>query len=144
LSTGVTVRGSFFLSGSHANHSGPERIADLLNAEAGFFPFELSGDSEPFTALYNRAQVVVVTLLGESIEAQLDPGYDVATVRDVRLVLSSGHTVIGRVRVYRPLGRDRLSDYARLGDTFRYVETTAATVIVNTSHIVELRETSEA
>jgi hypothetical protein len=144
LSTGVTVRGSFFLSGSQANHARPERIADLLNAEAGFFPFELSGDSAPCTTLYNRAQVVVVTLLEETIEAQLDPGYDVATARDVRIVLSSGHTVIGQVRVYRPVGRDRLSDYARSGDMFRYVETTGATVIVNTTHIVELRETSEA
>ena len=144
LTTGASVRGCFFLSGSRASHAGPERVADLLNAEAGFFPFELNGDAAPYTVLYNRSQVVVVTLLEDTIEAQLDPGYAVATEREVRIVLSSGHTVDGRVRVYRPTGRDRLSDYARGPETFRYVETRSGTVIVNSAHIVELRETSEA
>ena len=32
LSTGAIARGCFFLSGSRANRSGPERVADLLNA----------------------------------------------------------------------------------------------------------------
>jgi hypothetical protein len=144
LTTGATVRGCFFLADSRASHGGPERVADLLNAELGFFPFELNADSTPHTVLYNRTQLVVVTLLEDTIEAQLDPGYSVATEREVRMLLSSGETVHGRVRVYRPTGRDRLSDYARLPETFRYVETDEATLIVNSAHIVELRETSEA
>ena len=45
--------------------------------------------------LYNRAQVVIVTLLEETIEAQLDPGYDVATERVVRVLLSNGDPVRG-------------------------------------------------
>jgi hypothetical protein len=144
LTTGSMVRGCFFLSGSRARQAGPERVADLLNAEEGFFPFELHSDGNPYTVLYNRAQVVVVTLLEETIEAQLDPGYAVAVERTVHMLLSSGHTVDGRVRVYRPAGRDRLSDYARVPETFRYVETDGGTMIVNSAHIVELREISEA
>src|SRR6185503_7996729 len=35
LTTGNTVKGCFFLSGSSASHLGPERVADLLNAETG-------------------------------------------------------------------------------------------------------------
>ena len=73
--------------------------------------------------LYNRSQVVVVTLLEDAVEAQLDPGYAVATEHEVRMLLSTGRTVDGRVRVYRPVGRDRLSDYARAPEMFRYVET---------------------
>src|SRR5438876_1092659 len=144
LTTGTTVRGCFFLADSRASHGGPERVADLLNAENGFFPFELKLDRTPHTVLYNRTQLVVVTLLESTIEAQLDPGYSVATEREVRMLLSNGETVQGRVRVYRPTGRDRLSDYARLSEMFRYVETDEATLIVNSAHIVELRETSEA
>lgn len=144
LTTGSTVRGCFFLAGSAASHSGPERVADLLNAETGFFPFELNAGSAPYTVLYNRRQVVVATLLEETIEAQLDPGYSVATEREVRILLSNGRTVEGRVRVYRPTGRDRLSDYARAPEVFRYVETADRTVIVNADHIVELRETTDA
>src|SRR5258708_9258204 len=109
LTTGATVRGCFFL-GSRASHGGPERVADLLNAEAGFFPFELNADRAPHTVLYNRAQLVVVTLLEDTVEARLDPGYSVATERDVRLLLSNHRTVAGPVRVYRPPGHDRLRD----------------------------------
>ena len=144
LTTGSTVRGVFFLSGSSASHTGPERVADLLNAETGFFPFELTSGTEPYTVLYNRAQLLMVSLLEETIEAQLDPGYSVATERAVRMMLSNGDAVEGRVRVYRPSGRDRLSDYARAGEIFRYVETAGGTVIVNADHIVEIREKSEA
>jgi hypothetical protein len=143
LTTGATVRGCFFLSGSRATHVGPERVADLLNGEQGFFPFEVDPKAVPSTVLYNRSQVVVVTLLEDTIEAQLDPGYAVATERRVHILLSNGHTVDGRVRVYRPTGRDRLSDYARAPETFRYVETADATVIVNSAHIVKLEETGE-
>jgi hypothetical protein len=140
LSTGATVRGCFFLAGGRASHGGPERVADLLNGETGFFPFEMTRGSAAYTALYNRSQLVVVTLLDNTVEVQLDPGYSVATEREVRMLLSNGETVEGRVRVYRPSGRDRLSDYARLPDAFRYVETDDATLIVNSAHIVELRE----
>ena len=144
LATGAIIRGWFFLSWSRATQSGPERVADLLNAETGFFPFELAGETDPRTVLYNRSQVVVVTLLEDAVEAQLDPGYAVAPEREVRMLLSTGRTVDGRVRVYRPAGRDRLSDYARAPEMFRYVETESATVIVNSAHIVELRETHQA
>ena len=144
LTTGTSVRGHFFLSGSSASHAGPERVGDLLNAETGFFPFELTAAGQPHTVLYNRAQLVQVTLLEETVEAQLDPGYSVATERAVRMLLSNGSTVDGRVRVYRPTGRDRLSDYARAPQVFRYVETADGTIIVNADHIVELREKTEA
>jgi hypothetical protein len=144
LTTGATVRGCFFLADGKASHGGPERVADLLNADAGFFPFELNTDSTPYTVLYNRSQLVVVTLLENTIEAQLDPGYTVATEREVRMLLSNGESVEGRVRVYRPSGRDRVSDYARMAEMFRYVETDEATLIINSAHIVELREIGEA
>jgi hypothetical protein len=144
LATGTTVSGCFFLAASNASHSGPERVADLLNAESGFFPFELGDSSSPYTVLYNRGQLVLVSLAGETVEAQLDPGYSVATERHVRILLSNGRSLEGKVRVYRPSGRDRLSDYARAPEVFRYVETAEGTVIVNAEHIVELRETTEA
>jgi hypothetical protein len=143
LTTGAIVRGCFFLSGSSPTHA-PERIADLLNAETGFFPFELHGNEAPHTVLYNRTQLVLVALLETTGEAELAPDYSIARERGVRILLSNGHSVEGLVRVHRPSGRDRLSDYARQPETFRYVETAGGTVIVNADHIVEFRETTEA
>jgi hypothetical protein len=143
LSTGGTIRGWFFLAGSTAMQVGPERIADLLNAETGFFPFDPSNAAPADTIVINRAHVLSVKLLEPATEAQVDPGYDVATERHVAMLLSNGTRLTGSVRVYRPQGRDRLSDYARSAEMFRYVESTGATFIVNTAHVVELRETLE-
>jgi len=143
LSSGGQLRGWFFLSGSSATHVGPERVGDLLNTETGFFPFEVPGGSGADTVLINRPHVIVVKLLEQTTEAQLDPGYVVATERQVRMLLSNGALISGAIRVYRPQGRDRLSDYARSAEMFRYVESARATYIVNSAHIVELRELTE-
>ena len=63
--------------------------------------------------------------------------------RVVSILLSNGQRVDGAVRVYRPEGRDRLSDWTRQPETFRYVETGDATFIVNAAHIVEVSEVPE-
>lgn len=137
LITGATVAGHFFLSGSSQLHAGPERVGELLNLEAGFFPFGTAGGD---TVLLNRTSVLKVALPEHVIEAQLDDGYDVATRRRVELVLSSGEKITGQVAVYRPPGHDRLSDYAQVADSFRYVEQADRTLLINSLHIVSLLE----
>ena len=76
-------------------------------------------------------------------EAALDPGYGVATRRVVSVLLTNGARITGAVRVYRPEGHDRMSDWARQPETFRYIETGDATVVVNFAHIVEVSEIAE-
>ena len=136
LVTGATLSGDFFLAGSSQQHTGPERIGDVMNHDAGFFPFESNGE----TALLNRAHVLKVTLPTQIIEAQLDAGYEVAVRRHVKVVLTTGEAITGHVVVYLPAGRDRLSDYAREDEHFRYVELTDRTVLINSAHIVALTE----
>ncbi len=140
LSNGASVRGSLFVAGSSATHAGPERIKDVLNAEPGFFPFE-GGEADGVrgTTLYNREHVVHVELPGNH-EAALEPGYDVATRRTVSMWLSSGRRLRGVVSVHRPQGRDRLSDFARSSEQFRYLETPDATYLVNVRHLIALIE----
>jgi hypothetical protein len=58
-------------------------------------------------------------------EAARDPGYGVATRRVVSVLLTNGERITGAVRVYRPGGHDRMSDWARQPETFRYIETGA-------------------
>jgi hypothetical protein len=141
LSTGLSERGCFFVAGGSPLHDGPERVGDLLNSEQAFFPFEIHGAEGIRTVLYNRAHVVTV-VVGDD-EASRDPGYGVATQRLVSALLSNGQRVVGTVRVYRPAGRDRLSDWAVQPETFRYIETRDMTIIVNVAHIVEISEVSE-
>jgi len=138
LSSGESRRGCFFLALSSASHAGPERVKDVLNFEPGFLPFETAEPVE--TVLVNRAHLVTVKLVGGADEARLDSGYEVATVRNVVMRLSNRVVLRGSVRVYRPEGRDRLSDYARQTELFRYLESEDGTYIVNSAHIVELSE----
>jgi hypothetical protein len=140
LSTGATLHGSFFLAPATPTQVGPERVADLLNAETGFFPFDPVRGAETGTIVVNRLHVVAVRLLEPVAEAQVAPGYQVATERHVVMTLANGTRLEGSVRVYCPKGRDRLSDWARSGGVFRYVETPDTTFIVNTAHVVEVRE----
>jgi hypothetical protein len=138
LTNGDTVLGCFFVAGSSAHTPGPELVGELLNAEEGFFPFEVHDRGSKRTVLFNRAQVITVTLAEN--EARQDSGYDVARPREIMLRLSNGRRLIGSVRVYRPEGRDRLSDWARNPDRFRYVESDQVTLIVNVAHVIEVSE----
>ena len=142
LSSGQTTHGCFFAAGDSLRHGGPERLIDLLNEEAGFVPFEIHQEDGTRTVLYNRRHIVLVTLAEN--DASLDPGYSVATRRFVSVLLSNGQRVVGAVRVYRPEGRDRLSDWARQPETFRYLETSDMALLLNTAHIVDVSEVPEA
>jgi hypothetical protein len=141
LSSGQLTHGCFFTAGGSARHAGPERVSDLLNSETGFFPFEIDGADGRRTVLFNRSHVVMVAVADP--EASRDPGYSVATRRAVSILLSSGQRVVGAVRVYRPEGHDRLSDWARQPEAFQYVETAEATFIVNMAHIIDVHEVPE-
>lgn len=140
LATGATVRGCFFLWDSNQSRVRPDRIGDLLNECPGFFPFQLEHGG---TALYNRAHIVQVRLPASAREPQLDPGYEVATRHAVTMLLSTGDRITGMVSGSLPEGHDRLSDYARSERTFHYIETGTETLIVNSAHLVELKETDD-
>jgi len=140
LVTNENIKGCFFTAAGSARRDGAERIGDLLNSETGFFPFEIQADGAATTVLYNRIHVIAVRVMDE--EARRDPGYAVATRRVVSILLSNSQRVDGAVRVYRPEGRDRLSDWTRQPEVFRYVEAQDATYIVNAAHIVALTEVS--
>lgn len=138
LSTGQTVRGHFFLGDSTVAGEGPERVDDLLNHTPAFFPFERLDGGFPRVVLYNAAHVSMVSLMAHT--AREVPGYEVATVRKVSLLLSTNHQISGQIRVYLPQGRDRVSDWTRDPATFRYLETTGATLLVNIRHVAEIVE----
>jgi hypothetical protein len=140
LSNGDTLFGCFFLAGASLRSTGRERVIDVLNDDLRFFPFEVHDSGPVRTVLINRAHVTMAILANP--EARRDPGYEIATERAVSICLASGKRLDGSIRVYRPVGRDRLSDWAREPDGFRYVESGDATVIVNVAHVIEVKEIS--
>lgn len=138
LTTGRTIRGSFFLADTTMLGDGPERVDDLLNTTTGFFPFERVDGDHRGVVLYNTTHVALITLFGN--EAREVPGYEVARVRRVALILSNGDRVSGDIRVYAPEGRNRVSDWSHEPAAFRYLETAHGTLLVNIHHVVEIIE----
>jgi hypothetical protein len=143
LSNGTSVRGCFFISGTSRTHSGPEGVKDVLNSESGFFPFAAGHPNHATTILYNRDHVVMVELQDKD-EPRRNPGYDVAIVRNVTMLMSNGARLHGAVHVFRRQGNDRLSDFARAADAFQYLEAEHATYIINVRHLLELAEEPSA
>jgi hypothetical protein len=141
LSNGTSVHGCFFISWNSRTHEGPEGVKDVLNGETGFFPFDARQPEGARTILYNRSHIVFVALADKS-EPHRAPGYDVATQRTVAMLMSNGTRLHGAVRVFRPEGRDRLSDFTRAAEMFHYLEAEHATYIFNVQHVVELTEES--
>jgi hypothetical protein len=138
LVTGESIHGCFFTSGGSTRRHGAERIGDLLNSDTGFFPFEVQVAGMARTVQYNRVHLVAVEVFDD--EARRDSGYEVATRRIVSILLASGRRLEGTVRVYRPGGRDRVSDWTHESEAFRYVEGPDVTLIVNALHIVSVTE----
>jgi hypothetical protein len=139
LSNGTSVHGHFFISGNSRTHAGPEAVRDVLNAEAGFLPFDVQRPAGSMTTLYNRDHIVFAALEDKD-EPRRDPGYDVAIEKIVTMLMSNGTRLRGAVHVFRPHGSDRLSDFSRGPDTFRYLEAENATYIINVHHLIELAE----
>jgi hypothetical protein len=138
MADGHSADGHLFLGDTTTAGDGPERVDDLLNGSTGFFPFERIDGGPRRIVLYNSSHVAVVTLAGH--EAHEVPGYDVATIRRVALLLSTGEQVSGTIQLYLPHGRDRVSDWTRDPALFRYLETADATLLVNIRHVVEITE----
>ena len=85
----------------------------------------------------------MVSLPTPVIEAQLDAGYDVATRRTVKVLLSNGETITGNVVVYPaagPRSAERLRAHRRAFSLRRAAD---RTVLINSAHIVALTEVTE-
>lgn len=143
LSNGDVLQGCIFTAAGVTGHAGPERVSDLLNANPlGFLPLEVRDGADTRTVLLNCAHVVTMSVPDH--EAALDAGYDVATPRFVSMKLSTAERVTGNIRVYRPEGHERVSDWTRQPEVFRYLEASDRTLLVNRNHIVEVSEVLES
>ena len=138
LVNGRTARGAFFLSETAADHAGPERIDELLNAATRFVPFHVDADTgRASVILLNRTQILMVSLPPSEADLVHDSSYEIARREPARLVLSNGERLVGEVHIAG------LSDHARLSDVvnlhmFLHVERPNQTVLVNVDHVVEL------
>ncbi len=142
LTDGREHDGWFFVAGGAARHGGRERIADLLESATGFVPFEMDTATGGQTRLINPRHLVYVVLGSEKLDLHSD--WVIGRRQPVTLWLSNGTRLVGVVYVDRPEGHDRLSDWTRQPDTFRYVESSDGLLLVNAAHVVDLTEADES
>lgn len=141
LTDGREHDGWFFVAGA-ARHGGRERIVDLLESDSGFVPFEMAAGTGAETRLVNPRHLVYVALGAEEVD--LHAQWVSGRRQPVALSLSNGTRLVGVVYVDRPEGHDRLSDWARQPDMFRYVESSDGLLLVNAAHVVDLTEIDES
>jgi len=143
LASGTTVGAVVFLADVTRNGNRPERVGDMLNADPGFFPSEISEAPAPRMTLFNRDHVVVVRLAEPELERELDASNAIAPRRRVTLLMTNGDVLVGELTIVAPEGHTRVSDAASSGERFRYVETESGTFVVNFDHVVEIALSDE-
>src|SRR5258707_15535738 len=98
LANGDSAPGHFFVARNSAHTAGPERVGELLNAEAGFFPFETLDGHGPRPVRDNRRHAIGVALADN--EARRDPGHEAPPERLAPPLLSNGAPPLGPIPVF--------------------------------------------
>ena len=136
LATGATLHGSFFLAASTPTQVGPERVADLLNAETGFFPFDsvVVPRPERSSSTARTSSPCGCSSRSRKRSSRPDTGRDGAPRRDDACQRHAARGVGARLLSEGTRPVERLGAIRRV---FRYLETARHTFIVNTAHVVE-------
>jgi hypothetical protein len=124
-----------FLSEFASTHAGPERISDLLNGEAEFFPaLDPSRDAMCF---FHREAIT-----SARVEASLEPADDTAHTipleHEVEIRLADGALVRGLVTYVLPPDRARVIDFLNEAPRFFRVLEKDVVVLVNKRHVCEV------
>jgi hypothetical protein len=135
LRHGVIHRFAVFLGDFAHDHSGPERLSDLLNDSGDFVPaYDLDSDSMTFL---NREGVLVARLPGHA-ELEVAEQLTLPTEHDVEIVLEDGARLRGLVSYVLPPDHSRLIDF--LNDAplfFRLFEQTSV-ALINKRHVASV------
>jgi hypothetical protein len=135
LRHGVIHRFAVFLGDFAHDHSGPERLSDLLNDSGDFVPaYDLDSDSMTFL---NREGVLVARLPGHA-ELEVAEQLTLPTEHEVEIVLEDGARLRGLVSYVLPPDHSRLIDF--LNDAplfFRLFEQTSV-ALINKRHVASV------
>ena len=122
-----------FLSEFAPNHSGPERLSDLLNGGADFVPaLDLASDNMTFVGRQSIAAARVA--------AEWEPGDDaeMATEHDVEIALVDGTALRGRLSFLLPPERSRLLDHLNDEAPFLRLVESERVALINKRHIARV------
>jgi len=139
LRNSTTLRGRMFLHDIAEKHQGPEKVEDVLNSAAQFFPIAVREGGEK-TVLVNKAQTLYVKVPAE--QGKVQPGVQGAASWAVQVTVEmvQGAPLQGIVYFAQPPGRDRTLDGLNESAPYLCLVQGAAFCYVKLSSVVLVRE----
>ena len=140
LAGGGTRRVAVFLAEFASNHSGAERLSDLLNGGGDFIP---AFDEEAGVMSFVNRAGVAFARASRAVEAEATDDITIPTEQPVEITLADGRTLRGLVSYVLPPERSRLVDFLNEGPPFFALLEEDAVVLVNrrlASRVAVLRD----
>jgi hypothetical protein len=127
LPSGVARRVSVFLAEAAPDHEGAERVSDLLNGGADFFP---AYDEQCGAMTFLNRESVALARVARELEQDASDDIAVPTEHEVEITLVDGTRLQGVVSYLLPPERSRLGDFLnQSAPFFRLVERDFVTLV---------------
>lgn len=139
LKNSTALKGRVFLHEIAARHGGAERVGDVVNSAARFFPLAVSQSGEQ-TLLINKDQVLYLKVPQEPLRVDVRQQGASSWAVQVNLEMLQGAPILGVVYFAQPPGRDRTLDGLNASERFLCVVQDLVFLYVNLSHVVSVRE----
>jgi hypothetical protein len=134
---GRVFRGRVFVPASSSRHEGPMRAEEWMNGAGLFFPFLPDEGEAPI--IFNKAEVVTVTVAGDPERAAAEP---IDVDRGVQVECGE-HVLRGHLHIDMPPNHSRVLDYLNRGDGFLVLYDGDRLHLVqkqNITRVIEMRE----
>src|ERR1700687_53335 len=132
LHQGAVHRFAVFLGDTAHDHTGPERLSDLLNGAGDFVPaYDLDTDAMTFL---NREGVLVARLPGH-VELEGAEQETLPTEHDVEIILDDGAKLRGLVSYVLPSEHSRLIDFLNDAPLFFRLLEQKSVALINKRHV---------
>ena len=134
MTAGGLLDGQAFVADIARDHTGPERLEEMLNEPELFMPLVSKGK----VYILNKRHLLYMTT---SARSEIDYYKSLTTItraEEVRLILRSGRAVTGTLLVEMPAGMSRVQDYLNSNRSFLPVLVRGQLALVSCSGIVSL------
>lgn len=135
----TALEGSFMCSEISSEHTGRERLTDLLNGEEPFVPFFET--KRQGATLINKDHIFVVELKGPDVAHDDQVSNPMGEMHLIELTLGTGGTFEGQCLVTGAAGHTRTLDYLnRERHRFIYIDAPEGYRILNLNHVISVRD----
>lgn len=135
----TALEGLFMCSAISAEHTGRERLTDLLNDPEPFVPFFET--KRQGATLINKDHIFVVELKGPDLAHDDQLSNPMGEMHLIELTLGTGGTFEGQCLVTGAAGHTRTLDYLnRTQHRFIYVDAPEGYRILNLNHVISVRD----